>query len=107
MLPAPPCLLPIPAAPSMHAPPLPIWHPPPICPLSLLQVRQACPDKDGTQLCVTCAGGTRGTSAATAICEEGYSAVACMPGGMKAWVARGLPTTIEGEATAEAPAAAL
>ena len=103
---------------STHQPPLPRWHqchqaqpctlplPPP-----LPQVRQAVPDKDGTQLCVTCAGGTRGTSAATAICEEGYGAVACMPGGMKAWVARGLPTTTEGEPAAATaagdPAAAL
>lgn len=39
---------------------------------------------------VTCGGGSRGTSAATAIAEAGY-AVVCMPGGMQAWAARGLP----------------
>lgn len=30
-------------------------------------------------MCVTCGGGTRGTSAATLIAEDGY-AVKCMPG---------------------------
>ncbi|PSC70112.1 GPR1 FUN34 yaaH protein [Micractinium conductrix] len=58
----------------------------------LAQVRQAFPDKEAAQVCVTCGGGTRGTSAATLIAEDGY-AVKCMPGGMKAWSARGLPTT--------------
>ncbi|KAL4419824.1 hypothetical protein ABPG75_006922 [Micractinium tetrahymenae] len=59
------------------------------------QVRQAFPDKAAAQLCVTCGGGTRGTSAATQLAEEGYASVKCMPGGMKAWAARGLPTTAE------------
>lgn len=47
--------------------------------LSVLQVRQAFPDKAAAHLCVTCGGGTRGTSAATVLAEEGYN-VKCMPG---------------------------
>lgn len=58
-----------------------------------LQVRQAFPDPATAQLCVACGGGTRGPSAAEAIVEAGYAAVSCAPGGMKAWAARGLPTT--------------
>ncbi|EFN53793.1 hypothetical protein CHLNCDRAFT_136465 [Chlorella variabilis] len=58
-------------------------------------VRQSFPDASGSHMVVTCGGGTRGTSAATTIAEAGYSSVLCMPGGMKAWEARGLPTTAE------------
>ncbi|PRW33722.1 thiosulfate sulfurtransferase chloroplastic-like [Chlorella sorokiniana] len=59
------------------------------------QVRSAFPDPSEAKLCVACGGGTRGTSAATAIAEAGYSSITCMPGGMKAWAASGLPTTAE------------
>ncbi|KAI7836583.1 hypothetical protein COHA_009544 [Chlorella ohadii] len=59
------------------------------------QVRQAFPDPSQAKLCVACGGGTRGTSAAAAIAEAGYSSITCMPGGMKAWAARGLPTMAE------------
>ncbi|KAL4435424.1 hypothetical protein ABPG77_006186 [Micractinium sp. CCAP 211/92] len=45
----------------------------------LQQVRQAFPDKAAAHLCVTCGGGTRGTSAATVLAEDGYD-VKCMPG---------------------------
>lgn len=51
----------------------------PRCLVPRCQVRQAFPDKTAAQLCVTCGGGTRGTSAATVLAEEGYN-VKCMPG---------------------------
>lgn len=51
----------------------------PRCPPARPQVRRAFPDKAAAQLCVTCGGGTRGTSAATVLAEEGYD-VKCMPG---------------------------